>query len=151
MIPWYWKAGAAVGLAIAFGAWCYGQGRDAVQVKWDEENATVATALAVAFTKSATETEAIRATFIEYKADAEAITAGLQRDIAIGVRKLRVKATCRVPNPANASGTGAGTAELDPVARQDYYALRRGIDEQRGLLNLCRAELLKRSNQDQQK
>lgn len=145
MIPWYWKAGVAVGLVVAVGVWGYAQGRDDVQQKWDKQNTEIAQALVVAFKKSADETEVIRATFIEYKKGAEAITDRLQRDVDIGVRKLRVKATC-VPNTADASRAAGGTAELDTAARLDYYALRRGIDEQRGLLNLCRAELLKRSS-----
>jgi hypothetical protein len=145
VIPWYWKAGAALGMVVAVGAYGYIQGRDNVQQKWDKQNAEVAAALVVAFKKSADETEAIRGVFIEYKKGAEAVTAGLERDVAIGVRKLRVKANC-VSRATDASGTAAGTAELDAAARLDYYALRRGIDEQRGLLNLCRAELKKRSN-----
>lgn len=122
----------------------YGKGGAHVQQKWDAESAQIATALAAAFEKSANETEVIRATFIEYKKGAEAVTAGLERDVLAGRKRLRFKASC-VPNTANAGGTGGGTAELDATARQDYYALRRGIDEQRGLLNLCRAELKKRS------
>lgn len=144
MIPWYWKAGAALGMVVAVGAWGYIQGRDNVQQKWDRQNAEVAAALVVAFKKSAEETETIRGVFIEYKKSAEAITAGLERDVTAGRKRLRLKASC-VPNTADASRAAGGTAELDAAARLDYYALRRGIDEQRGLLNLCRAELKKRS------
>lgn len=142
----YWKPLALlvvlVGAIIA--ADSYGAAR--VQQRWDNENARVATALAEAFTKSATETEAIRNAFIEYKKGAEAVTAGLERDVASGRQRLRLKATCvRTTATTDASGTGSGTAELDATARLDYYALRRGIDDQRALLNLCRAELKKRS------
>lgn len=140
----YWKPlvllAVLVGAIIAADA--YGAAR--VQQKWDKESARVATALVVAFTDSAQRTEAIRSEYIEYRKGAEAVTAGLERDVAAGRKRLRIKATC-LPSAANASGTGSGTAELDATARQDYYALRRGIDEQRGLLNLCRAELKKRS------
>lgn len=140
----YWKP--LVLLAVLVGAIIaadsYGAAR--VQQKWDKENERVATALAVAFEKSARETEVIRATFIEYKNGTEAVTAGLERDVAVGAKRLRLKASC-VPNTADAGRAGSGTAELDATARQAYYALRRGIDEQRGLLNLCRAELKKRS------
>ena len=140
----YWKP--LVLLAVLVGAIVaadsYGAAR--VQQRWDKQNAEVAQALTVAFEKSANETEVIRATFIEYKKGAEAVTAGLERDVLAGRKRLRFKASC-VPNTANAGGTGGGTAELDATARQDYYTLRRGIDEQRGLLNMCRDELKKRS------
>lgn len=142
MIPVWLKITAAVATVVTFGCWCYGMGGDAVQQKWDKETASVATALVVAFTDSAQRTEAIRNEFIEYRKGAEAVTAGLERDVAVGRKRLRLKATC----VADASGTGSRTAELDTVARLNYYALRRGIDEQRGLLNLCRAELKKRSS-----
>lgn len=141
----YWKplVLVAVSLGAIIAADSYGAAR--VQNKWDKENERIATALAVAFEKSAKETEAIRGVFIEYKKGTEAVTANLERDVAVGVRKLRVKASC-VPNVTDAGRAGSGTAELDAAARPTYYALRRGIDEQRGLLNLCRAELKKRSS-----
>jgi prophage endopeptidase len=140
----YWKPLFVLWVMGVVAVVSYGAGRDRVQQRWDKQNAEIAQALTVAFEKSANETEVIRATFIEYKKGAEAVTAGLERDVLAGRQRLRVKATC-VPNTANAGGTGGGTAELDATARQDYYTLRRGIDEQRGLLNLCRAELKKRS------
>lgn len=146
MIPVWLKITAVVAAAGVFGGWCYGMGRDDVQQKWDKEAASVANALVVAFADSANKTEAIRSEFIEYKKGAEVVTAGLERDVAAGRQRLRVKANCvRTTATTNASGTASGTAELDATARLDYYALRRGIDEQRGLLNLCRAELKKRS------
>lgn len=43
-----------------------------------------------------------------------------------GTVGLRVKATC--PRPTSGVGD-ATTAELDAVARQDYYALRQGITQ----------------------
>lgn len=148
MITWlrlYWKP--LVLLAVLVGAIIaadsYGAAR--VQNKWDKQNTVIAQALTVAFEKSAKETEVFRATFIDYKKGAEAVTAGLERDVADGRQRLRVKATCGVPNAANANRTGSGPAELDATAGPTYYALRRGLDEQRGLLNFCRAELKKRS------
>jgi len=140
----WWKS---VVMALVLGyatVTAYGKGGAHVQQKWDAESAQIATALAAAFEKSAKETEVIRATFIEYKRGAEAVTAGLELDVAAGRQRLRLKASC-VPNTADAGRAGSGTAELDATARPAYFALRRGIDEQRGLLNLCRAELKKRS------
>ena len=55
----------------------------------------------------------------------------LAADIADGRRRLLVKASCpstaRTDTTATTSVDDAGTAELDPIARQDYYALRRQV------------------------
>lgn len=67
---------------------------------------------------------------------------------------LRVRALC--PNSGqsaqgatNASlDTGTG-AELDSVARQDYNALRKGIDRTEAKLAACQAELILRQPLDQ--
>ena len=55
----------------------------------------------------------------------------LAADVAVG-RRLLIKASCpstaRTDTAATtASMDDAGTAELDPIARQDYYALRRQV------------------------
>lgn len=81
--------------------------------------------------------------------DAENKINQLERDVADGTRRLRIRANCPVATPttglpqagADATGTGAGTAELDPIARQAYFELRRGIERQEYLLNLCRTRL----------
>lgn len=73
----------------------------------------------------------------------------LERDVADGTRRLRIRANCPANTPAagvpqagaDATGAGAGTAELDPIARQAYFELRRGIERQEYLLNLCRTRL----------
>ncbi len=56
----------------------------------------------------------------------------LAADVAVGKRRLLIKASC--PSTARTDTTAttasmddAGTAELDPIARQDYYALRRQV------------------------
>lgn len=83
--------------------------------------------------------------------DAEDKTDQLERDVAAVTRQLRIRATCTSTNPATAGvpqagtdpvGVVAGTAELDPVARQAYFELRRGIQRQYDQLNICRARLL---------
>ncbi|GAB7531601.1 lysis protein [Pseudomonas sp. 3A(2025)] len=51
----------------------------------------------------------------------------LQRDVTDGRQRLLVKATCAAPVPGAAGSAGvadAGTAELDPDARSDYFTLR---------------------------
>lgn len=97
---------------------------------------------------SRAQTEALRATFIEYKAGKENETSALERAVADGSKRLRVKASCPAVRADGTVSGGAvsGTAELDASARFDYYALRRGIDRQYGLLQFCRSELRKRSS-----
>jgi prophage endopeptidase len=96
---------------------------------------------------SRAQTEAIRQTFIEYKAGKENETSALERAVADGTKRLRVKASCPTVRPDGAVPGGAvsGTAELDPAVRSDYYALRRGLDRQFAELQFCRSELKKRS------
>ena len=96
---------------------------------------------------SRAQTEAIRQTFIEYKAGKENETSVLERAIADGTKRLRVKASCpAVPSDGTVSGgAGRGTAELEPAAQRAYLSLRRGLDRQYAELQFCRSELRKRS------
>lgn len=97
---------------------------------------------------SRSETEAIRATFIEYKAGKENETSALERAVADGTKRLRIKASC----PAvRADGTvpgrtgERGAAELDATAGQDYFAYRRAYLQQVAEYQFCWRELRKRS------
>lgn len=152
----YWWMGAIAALLIAVYALGHSHGADSVQAKWDAQRLETAKAsteyfvkLNDAIQKAQSETEVLRANYIEYKAGKERETSDLERAVADGSKRLRVAATCRNSGmPADAAvpgGTGSGSAELDAAARPTYYALQRGINEQRGLLNFCRAELRKRS------
>lgn len=152
MMPGY---GYALALVIgASGAW-YVQG-----LRWDNNVADIqhATDVAIAanvnvvnqqLIASRAQTEAIRATFIEYKAGKENETSALERAVADGTKRLSVNAKC--PTAAvRADGTvpgGAvsGTAELDASVRSDYFELKRGLDRQYAELQFCRSELKKRS------
>lgn len=131
-------------------------------IRWDNDVAErdLATATAIAANVDAVnqqlvaaqaQTEAIRATFIEYKAGKENETSTLERAVADGTQRLRVAARCPTvrADAAVPGGTGSGQPELDASARSDYYALRRGLDQQYGLLQFCRSELRKRSSQPQ--
>ena len=145
--------GYVAAFLIGAGASWYVQG-----LRWDNDAqaADLATATAISanvdavnqqLIASRAQTEAIRATFIEYKAGKENETSALERAVADGTKRLRVKASCPAVRTEGtiSSGTGGGQPELDASARFDYYALRRGIDRQYGLLELCRSELRKRS------
>lgn len=151
--------GYALCLLVGAGSAWYVQG-----IRWDNDVADrdLATATAIAANVNAVnhqlvaaqaQTEAIRATFIEYKAGKENETSTLERAVADGTRRLRVSARCpAVPADATVSGgTGSGQPELDASARFDYFRLRRGYDQQYGLLQFCRSELRKRSAQPQGK
>ncbi|MCY1449804.1 Bacteriophage Rz lysis protein [compost metagenome] len=138
----------------AAGAW-YVQG-----LRWDNDvqAADLVTATAISanvdavnqqLIASRAQTEAIRATFIEYKAGKENETSALERAVADGTKRLRVKASCPTVRADGTIPGGAvsGTAELDASARSDYFELKRGLDRQYAELQFCRSELRKRSSQ----
>lgn len=146
--------GYALALLVgASGAW-YVQGlrwdNNVADIRHDSDVAIAANVDAVnqQLIASRAQTEAIRATFIEYKAGKENETSALERAVADGTKRLRVKATCAPTVPSTGTfpgGAGEGTAELEHAARSDYYALRREADRQYGELQFCRSELRKRS------
>ncbi len=138
----------------ASGAW-YVQG-----LRWetDVQERDLATATAIQanvdavnqqLIASRAQTEAIRATFIDYKAGKENETSALERAVADGTKRLRVKASCPAVRPDGTIPGGAvsGTAELDASVRSDYFLLKRGLDRQYAELQFCRSELRKRSSQ----
>lgn len=151
MMPGY---GYVTAFLIGAGAAWYVQG-----LRWDIDatERDIATAILVKnnvdavnqqLIASRAQTEAIRATFIEYKAGKENETNALERAVADGTKRLRVKASCPAVRADGTlpGGAGSGTAELDPAVRQDYFALRRGLDRQFAELQFCRSELRKRSS-----
>ena len=139
--------------ALSFGAaWCV-QG-----LRWDSDVAdrerVTAEAIAANVTvvndrliESRKESEQIRSTFIEYKKGAEIEISDLERRVTAGPERLYIKAKCPAVSAtgADASRTGAGTAELDATATRNYFSLERGLAEQFALLQLCRSEMKKRS------
>ena len=96
---------------------------------------------------SRAQTEAIRATFIEYKAGKENETSALERAVADGTKRLRIKASCPAVRADGTVSGGAvsGTAELTAESGRAYWDLRRGLDRQFAELQFCRSELRKRS------
>ena len=139
-------------LVGAGGAW-YVQG-----LRWDSDVQERDLATATAIQKnvdavnqqliaSRAQTEAIRQTFIEYKAGKENETSALERAVADGTKRLRIKASCPAvrANGTVSGGAVSGTAELEPAAQRAYLSLRRGLDRQFAELQFCRSELRKRS------
>lgn len=150
MIPGYGYIAAAI--LGACSAW-YVQG-----LRWDTDvqGRDLATAKAISanvdtvnqqLIASRAQTEAIRATFIEYKAGKENETSALERAVADGTKRLRIKASCPAVRADGTVSGGAvsGTAELEPAARETYFQLRRAADRQYADLQFCRSELRKRS------
>lgn len=144
---------ASCGAIIGFSAAWYAQG-----LRWssDVQSRDLATANAISANMAAVaakmesdraESEKIRAAYLDYKKGAELEISDLERRVSAGPERLYIKANCpTVPAAgADASRTGSGTAELDATATGLYFALERGLAEQYGLLQLCRAELKKRS------
>jgi len=143
---------ALVLLVGAGGAW-YVQG-----LRWetDVQERDLATATAISanvdavnqqLIASRAQTEAIRQTFIEYKAGKENETSALERAVADGTKRLRIKASCPAVRTDGTFPGGAvsGTAELTTEAGRAYWDLRRGLDRQFAELQFCRSELRKRS------
>lgn len=139
---------------IGFGAAWYVQGlrwdSDAASIRHTADQALVVNVDAVnqQLIASRAQTEEIRKVFLDYKTGKENETAALERDVADGIKRLRVKATCAPAVPSTGTvpgGAGEGTAELTAAAARAYWDLRRGLDRQFGELQLCRSELRKRS------
>lgn len=154
----YWLHILTALAVVWIGFALYGHGRAGANAEWQKKWAERDLAEAVAISAnvdavnqhliaSRAQTEAIRATFIEYKAGKENETSALERAVADGTKRLRVKASCPAVPAAGAVPGGAvsGTAELDASVRSDYFALRRGLDRQYAELQFCRSELRKRS------
>lgn len=145
--------GYALSLLVGAGGAWYVQG-----LRWDSDvqERDLATATAISanvdavnqqLIASRAQTEAIRATFIEYKVGKENETSALERAVDDGTKRLRVKASCPAVRADGAIPGGAvgGTAELDASVRSDYFELKRGLDRQYAELQFCRSELRKRS------
>lgn len=147
--------GYALALLVGAGGAWYVQG-----LRWetDVQERDLATATAISanvdavnqqLIASRAQTEAIRQTFIEYKAGKENETNALERAVADGTKRLRIKASCPAVRADGTvpSGAVSGTAELDASVRSDYFLLKKGLDRQYAELQFCRSELRKRSSQ----
>jgi prophage endopeptidase len=146
--------GYALALLIGAGGAWYVQG-----LRWEtdvqERDLATATEIGVKVEEvnqqliaSRAQTEQIRQVFIDYKAGKENETNALERAVADGTKRLRVKASCPAVRADGTVSGGAvtGTAELEPSARFDYFLLKKGLDRQYAELQFCRSELRKRSS-----
>jgi hypothetical protein len=153
----YWWLGAIALLLVAVYSFGHSNGADSVQAKWDAQRIKTAEAATEYFNKlndaavkAREETEQIRQVFIDYKAGKQRETDDLERAVADRTKRLSVRATCPGSSGVPSTGTlpggaSGGTPELTADAGRAYWNLRRGLDQQYGLLQFCRAELRKRS------
>jgi prophage endopeptidase len=154
----YWLHILTVAAVVWVGFALYGHGRAGANAEWQKKWAErdLSEALAISanvdavnqqLIASRAQTEAIRATFIEYKAGKENETSALERAVADGSKRLRIKASCPAVRADGTVPDGAvsGTAELDASVRSDYFLLKKGLDRQFAELQFCRSELRKRS------
>lgn len=147
-------AGALIaGAGAGIGAWQWQANKyeaqlSAKQEKYEKDMGKVsklaATAAQKALTKHEADTETIAALdkqLVKVNHDAKIEQDRLKRDIDTGARKLRINGICiatssgSVPSETGATGIGyASTIELAPEARQDYYDLRAGIQNDQAAL-----------------
>jgi len=95
---------------------------------------------------------ALDATYTQELANAQRTIEGLQRDVAGGVKRLRLNATCK-PLPAATGPAGvddAARARLTDAAERDYFRLRKRIElaskQLAGLQDYIRQQCLKTIN-----
>ncbi|EPG3032502.1 lysis protein [Citrobacter freundii] len=80
---------------------------------------------------------ALDAKYTKELADAKKTISNLRRDVDSGAKRLRVAATCsRVSKTTSATGVDdAGTPELTPDARRNYFDHRDGIEVTKEMIN----------------
>ena len=145
----------AIALVIGFAAAWYIQGlrwsaaADSAQSAADTAKAEAVDKVNADLQAAIAQTERNRQTYLQdlkEKDDALETLRG-QLDGPQPTKRVYIRANCpAVPAASSAPGrTPSGTAELDPVARQAYLDLQRGLDRQLRDLRLCRQELIDRS------
>lgn len=148
----YWKPLAVFLLFLVWSTCCYKAGVENTENKWQAifSKHELQTARAVAaqseeYRKREKEADALvyvietngLAALQEKQHELETLRAGVAADRI----RLRVKARCPMPPAAvpspDAGVDHGGTAELDPSAEPDYFALRTGIEQQFIQLKAC--------------
>ena len=94
------------------------------------EQLTLANATITDMTIRQREVAALDAKYTKELADAKKTINDLRRDVDSGAKRLRIAATCpRVPKTTSTTGMDdAGTPELTPDARRNYFDHRDGIE-----------------------
>lgn len=122
-------------------------------LRWDADVAGIrdraSSELSAAYEQQAEKVKAVEAKKEEVQNEYQAFKAAEAKrnaDIGTGVKRVYVRATCpAMPSTStDSSRVESGTAELDSAARRTLSDLRVGVEEQRRLLNVCRAELMGR-------
>lgn len=146
MIPQPYAIAVSLLIGLAVG-WTTNGWRMSAQ--FDRHKAEIAQAYAERLNAIEAEREALQArvTEIDITAQQEAEKHAqeidrLRADVDAARVRLRVRATCPpvagVPqSPSNTGVDHAAGPELDPAARLDYFALRRGLGDQHRQLTAC--------------
>ena len=102
----------------------YKKQRDKVTEQLSLANATITD-----MTTRQRDVAALDAKYSKELADAKKTISDLRRDVDSGAKRLRIAATCHgVPKATSATGVDdAGTPELTPDARRNYFDHRDGI------------------------
>ncbi|MDT3751113.1 lysis protein [Citrobacter freundii complex sp. 2023EL-00966] len=102
----------------------YKKQRDKVTEQLSLANATITD-----MTTRQRDVAALDAKYTKELADAKKTISDLRRDVDSGAKRLRIAATCHgVPKATSATGVDdAGTTELTPDARRNYFDHRDGI------------------------
>ncbi|STB14272.1 Bacteriophage lysis protein [Citrobacter freundii] len=102
----------------------YKKQRDKVTEQLSLANATITD-----MTTRQRDVAALDAKYTKELADAKKTISDLRRDVDSGAKRLRIAATCHgVPKATSATGVDdAGTPELTPDARRNYFDHRDGI------------------------
>jgi len=158
-LPWKVIGAIALAAGIFFGGWTVNGWR--WQSKWDNREAAYSKAAEKSSEEArAKETDwAARFAAVDKEREAERTKANeeiarFRAAVDDGAVRLRVRAHCPAPGVSQPAGTpGVGDAaapELDPAARQDYFALRQGILDLERQLNEAQ-DLLERERHDAQR
>ncbi|ASK00153.1 lysis protein [Citrobacter freundii] len=94
-----------------------------------EQSLSLATATITDMQTRQRDVAALDAKYTKELADAKKTISDLRRDVDSGAKRLRIAATCHgVPKATSATGVDdAGTPELTPDARRNYFDHRDGI------------------------
>lgn len=151
----YWKPLAVFLIWILSMAWSHNHGAENMDHKWQAifskqqlQAAEKLAALDATYRKKEQDRQAemaiADALFYQALREKAHENEKLRAAVDAGAVRLRVKARCPILPAASEAAPGAGvgdggTAELDPAARQDYFALRAAIGNVEAQLSACQA------------
>lgn len=134
LVKKFWLPAAILAVIVVL-SWKVNHYRDnAITYKYQRDKATEKLSLADATIKDMQtrqrDVAALDAKYTKELADAQNTISNLRRDVDSGAKRLRVAATCpRVSKATSTTGVDdAGSPELTPDARRNYFDHRGGIE-----------------------